>query len=159
MLQATFYILNKKAEHDRYLFACKLAEKALHQGLRTLISLPSREAAEHMDSLLWTFRPDSFVPHDILPIAADHSPPTTPVGILYPGVPADGSPDIWINLTAEAPASDIPACRQIEIALNDPQKLARLRERYKTLTRNNITVEVHDFTKKTTRQSTDKDAR
>lgn len=146
MTQATFYILNKKQEHERYIFACKLAEKATHQKLRLILNMPSIEAAEHMDSLLWTFRPDSFVPHELISNDSNSSQPP-PVSIYYPQVNPDAPADICINLADKPPPSSIRVNRKIEIALNSPESLSRLRRYYKQLANENVTIEVHDFTK------------
>lgn len=41
----------------------QLVEKTLERGWRAVIETASPERAEALDSLLWTFREDSFVPH------------------------------------------------------------------------------------------------
>ena len=41
----------------------QLVEKTLERGWRAVIETASPERAEVLDSLLWTFREDSFVPH------------------------------------------------------------------------------------------------
>lgn len=43
----------------------QLLEKTLERGWRAVIETASRERAEALDGLLWTFRDDSFVPHGI----------------------------------------------------------------------------------------------
>jgi DNA polymerase-3 subunit chi len=40
-----------------------LLEKTLERGWRAVIEVGSRERAEALDSHLWTFRDDSFLPH------------------------------------------------------------------------------------------------
>ena len=40
-----------------------LVEKSLERGWKVLVETGSEERAEAIDSLLWTFRDDSFVPH------------------------------------------------------------------------------------------------
>ncbi len=147
MTQATFYILNKKQEHERYLFACKLAEKAIHQNLRVILNMPSRVAADHIDSLLWTFRPDSFVPHELISDENSDISQPPPVSIFYPQVAPDAPADICINLTDTPPPTSISVDRKIEIALNSPESLNRLRQYYKQLASKKIAIEVHDFTK------------
>jgi DNA polymerase-3 subunit chi len=41
----------------------KLLEKSLAGGFRAVVKLPSEEKAENMSALLWTYDPDSFLPH------------------------------------------------------------------------------------------------
>jgi len=43
--------------------ACEIAERTYVQGGRLQIVAADPQQAVRLDSLLWTFRPDSFVPH------------------------------------------------------------------------------------------------
>lgn len=43
----------------------QLLEKTLGRGWRAVVESGSRERAEVLDSLLWTFRDDSFLPHGL----------------------------------------------------------------------------------------------
>ena len=63
MPQADFYILDKDDDHSRYLTVCRLVEKAFRQGHRIHIHLDTAEQARELDDWLWSFRPDSFIPH------------------------------------------------------------------------------------------------
>ena len=48
-----------------------LLEKTLERGWRAVIEVGSRERAEALDSHLWTFRDDSFLPHGLAGDEAD----------------------------------------------------------------------------------------
>lgn len=41
----------------------EILEKALAQGRRAVVRMPDEKAVERMNENLWTFRPDSFLPH------------------------------------------------------------------------------------------------
>ena len=45
--------------------ACEIAERIYAQGNRLQIIAADEEQAARMDDLLWTYSPDSFVPHGI----------------------------------------------------------------------------------------------
>ena len=45
--------------------ACEIAERIYAQGNRLQIIAGNEEQATRMDDLLWTYRPDNFVPHGI----------------------------------------------------------------------------------------------
>ena len=45
--------------------ACEIAERTYAKGDRLQIIAADQQQAVRLDSLLWTFRPDSFVPHGI----------------------------------------------------------------------------------------------
>lgn len=53
----------------------QLLEKTLERGWRAIVETGSRERAEALDSLLWTYRDDAFLPHGLAGEAADaHQP-------------------------------------------------------------------------------------
>jgi DNA polymerase-3 subunit chi len=45
--------------------ACEIAEENYAQGRKVQIIVVDQEQAERLDDLLWTFKPDSFVPHGL----------------------------------------------------------------------------------------------
>ena len=57
--------------------ACEIAEGFYARGTRLQIIAADQEQASRLDDLLWTFRPDSFVPHGIL--EGDRDDPSLPV--------------------------------------------------------------------------------
>ena len=63
MTQVNFYALSSPDQESRRQFACRLAEKAAQLGHRVFIQVDSAEQAAAMDTLLWQFKPSSFVPH------------------------------------------------------------------------------------------------
>ncbi|MDJ0805522.1 MAG: DNA polymerase III subunit chi [Gammaproteobacteria bacterium] len=99
MTQVDFYILDEQARGNRFMLACRLAEKIYHQGRRVFIHTQSQEETRHMDRLLWTFRQGSFIPHAPLEKA---DPTTTPVILGDTGDTGDES-DVLINLALQVP--------------------------------------------------------
>jgi DNA polymerase-3 subunit chi len=51
--------------------ACDITQKAWSEGLHVYVLSSSAEEASRMDNLLWTFRQDSFVPHELWHGAGD----------------------------------------------------------------------------------------
>ena len=49
----------------------QLLEKTLERGWRAVVETGSRERAEALDALLWTYRDDSFLPHGLAGGPAD----------------------------------------------------------------------------------------
>ncbi len=62
MSQADFYIMNEVEDEQRFFIACRLTEKAMAQGLKVYIHTASEQSAQDMDDLLWSFKPESFIP-------------------------------------------------------------------------------------------------
>jgi DNA polymerase-3 subunit chi len=60
MTETLFYHLERRALED---VLPKLVEKSLERGWRALIRCESAERAEAIDTLLWTYDEESFLPH------------------------------------------------------------------------------------------------
>ncbi|HVY52312.1 MAG TPA: DNA polymerase III subunit chi [Devosia sp.] len=52
-----------------------LLEKSLERGWRVVVETSSSERAAALDSLLWTYRDDSFLPHGVIGDPADADQP------------------------------------------------------------------------------------
>jgi len=126
MTQIDFYILRPGAMGNRYTLACRLVEKAYHQGRRVLIHVGSEEEALHMDRLLWTFRDGSFVPHGPRR-QADAG--LTPVLIESDGDPGNEH-DVLVNLGLEVPPFFGRFERLAEILDQEPRVLDAGRGRF-----------------------------
>lgn len=141
MVKADFYLLAHQQPHGRERFACKLTEKAYQLGHRIYIHSADRLQAEGMDSLLWTFRQGSFVPHALINTedASD-----APVLIGYngePGVPLD----LLINLCPEVPQFFLQFQRIAEIVEPSETERQAGRQRYRYYREHDCSLETHDI--------------
>ena len=68
--------------------ACEIAERTYAQGISLQIIAANREQAARLDELLWSFRPDSFVPHGLF--EGGKRVPSQPVVITDTHVKAPG---------------------------------------------------------------------
>lgn len=73
MTKVDFYVLDRVDEQARYTLACKLAEKAWRLDNTIHIHTMNSSDAKRLDTLLWTFRDGSFVPHALA--GADNDAP------------------------------------------------------------------------------------
>tara|TARA_R110002049_G_scaffold9501_7_gene48334 strand:- start:1277 stop:1702 length:426 start_codon:yes stop_codon:yes gene_type:complete len=127
MTRVSFYILKGSEDHDRQVFACRLIEKAYKQGNQIYIHTDNADKAEQINQVLWSFRTDSFVPHQFIDSAnADNCP----VLIGYNSKPPRLM-DLLINLGDEQPIFFSQFERVAEF-INDDKELKLLgRERYR----------------------------
>ncbi|MDG1462488.1 MAG: DNA polymerase III subunit chi, partial [Gammaproteobacteria bacterium] len=80
-----FYILETTTPSDRMHFVCRLIEKAYKAQHRIYLLTGSASQSVELDKLLWTFRNEGFVPHelasdrnkDAAPIIIGHEQPDT----------------------------------------------------------------------------------
>ncbi|TCK19009.1 DNA polymerase III chi subunit [Thiogranum longum] len=98
MTQVDFYVLGDSAARSRLQFACRLADKAYRLGHRVYIHTESPEQTQELDTLLWTFQQNSFVPHSTTQDAGD----TKPSVLLSHDTEPEAS-QVMINLAADVP--------------------------------------------------------
>ncbi|MGI9309247.1 MAG: DNA polymerase III subunit chi [Gammaproteobacteria bacterium] len=89
-----FYILEASETLARLRFACRLAEKAYGLSHSIHAHVESDADARRFDELLWTFKPGSFLPHEVLQAKTSPEAPIT-IGTESSGRP---SADLLINL-------------------------------------------------------------
>lgn len=114
-MEITFYVLADQAPEKRLNTACRIIEKAFQQKHAIYVHAASKAEAEQLDELLWSFRPDSFIPHHLV---GDGPTPPPPVRIGWQQIPAEAR-DLLVNLSAEAPADPQRFRRIVEIVGGD----------------------------------------
>lgn len=138
-MKIDFYVLEVTQAQKSLFFACQLLEKIHAENKRAYIHANSLEEAERLDGLLWTYREDSFIPHNIYQ-ASDDAPP--PIQIGYGEKPLHHQ-DILINLGKEIPEFYQQFNHVIEIVFTDPLVQQLARERYRLYRDNGYQITTH----------------
>ena len=99
--RVSFYILGGTEPNTRLGYACRLVEKAYKLQNRIHAHTGDANMAKVLDTLLWTFRQGSFVPHELL---IPDSQPTAPITIGTAEITTPPDADLLINLAGEVPA-------------------------------------------------------
>ncbi|HEY5739342.1 MAG TPA: DNA polymerase III subunit chi [Gammaproteobacteria bacterium] len=119
MTRIDFYELQPN-RHRLDQIVCQLCQKAYDHGQLTLVLTSDPEQSRHLDEKLWTYRDDSFLPHDI----------DEPDGLVTPVLINDrpeprGHRQLLINLAAEVPDFFAQFDRVIELVTDDNRQSAR----------------------------------
>ena len=124
--RAVFYLIPEETEQARWVCACRLTDKAYRQGLPVYIHIPTKEAAQQFDDLLWIFKDTSFVPHALYDGKTD-----LPVQIGY-AIPTN-LPDttVFINLAQDIPDVYKQFHHIIEIVPQETTLRKKAREHYR----------------------------
>lgn len=138
--KVNFYILSSQTEQGRQLFACKLAEKAFRLGYTTYILTNSMQQAQQMDKLLWTFRANSFVPHEIFQDSLPSIANTVIIGTQQAPAPWQHT---LINLSTEYPEDIMQSEQVFELLDNDENQKQAGRRRYRHYQTLGITPNTH----------------
>ncbi len=129
MPRVDFYLLRPSCQQSRELFVCRLVEKAWQQGHKIYLHAHTQTQAMALDKLLWSFRDNSFIPHDLYP----HPPESlAPVRIGWQPETFWTPAEILMNLSDTVPAFFSQVARVIEVLNEDAQVKALGRERYRT---------------------------
>jgi DNA polymerase-3 subunit chi len=126
-IRVDFYLLASDQPDARRLIACRLLEKAYSRGHRVYVHCANQEDAELLDDLLWSFRDDSFVPHNLL---GEGPEPPPPVQIGF-GKEPRGFNDILLNLAPEIPSFSTKFKRIMELVSNQETEKEQSRAHYK----------------------------
>lgn len=127
-MKVQFYVLNSGGESERISKACELTENAWLNGHRVWLTANDDALAQYVDKALWTFRQDSFVPHERL---GDELPPQAPVVITPPARLPELPAGVVINLAATPVAACAAAERVVEVLSAADESRAAGRERYR----------------------------
>jgi DNA polymerase III subunit chi len=138
-----FYILKSAVAKQRWMFACRLVEKAYHQDLRILIANDTLADAQVLDDLLWTFKERSFVPHKVCTDASSWDPATPVHLIVEPIMSAEA--DLLVNLSSQLMADWERYPRIAEVLDADEQRRLQGRERFKSYRERGIAPQTHQF--------------
>jgi DNA polymerase-3 subunit chi len=125
MTEVDFYVLQAHQSSDRTDFACRLVDKAFRRGQQIYLHTQDESAAKALSQQLWSFRPNSFLPHGLL--GEDDS---TRITIGWGEDPGEQH-DLMINLDLSVPAFVGRFQRVVEVVVQEPAIRDPLRESWK----------------------------
>lgn len=142
MAEVSFYILPSESQEERYLFACKLIEKAYRSGHFCYVLTDDEEQSQNIDDLLWTFRAGSFIPHQIYTGELPDFEKVILIGSL-------NAPENWqktvINLSSQCPRDFERAERILEILDDSETTKEAGRNRYRQYQQSGMSLVQHDM--------------
>ena len=145
MPRVDFYLIAEQTAQARHLLACRLIEKAYSFNHSVYVLTDSAADSQLIDALLWTYREESFIPHNIV-TPADKAAPPIQIGHGKQTAP-ENQRDILINLGETIPIFYTQFQRVIEIVLNDAQQQSKGREHFRLYREQSCQLELHDLRK------------
>lgn len=137
-MRTDFYLLPTENLAERDSFVCRLIEKAFLSGKTLYVATDSAEEATKLDQLLWEFRADSFIPHQL-----SDSPSESP--IIIGTLSTMQSADILLNLSQQNPPEQLPYQRLIEVIPKDPAWQDKARERFRQYRKLGYNLHTHQL--------------
>ena len=123
MTQVDFYQI--ESDEPTLLFACRLIEKVYRLGHKVLVHTADEAETQALDSLLWTFKPEAFIPHNRFDPSID-----APIQIGHQAEPVDPG-DVLINRSPGIPDYFSRFVRVAEIVPKAEEKRATARANFK----------------------------
>lgn len=130
MVQVDFHILEDvKLRLKSSQYAATLIEKLYNDKERICVLTDNDEEADRFDTLLWTYKDDSFIPHDIY---SDKENSSSPIQICTPNNQLrEVAEKTLVNLSTITPKNLTGYKKVIEIVFADPTVQQLARDRFK----------------------------
>lgn len=141
MTRIDFYIIPQDQLDHIYHFTCRLAEKAYQHQHKITIKVNSESEAQQLDDLLWSYKPESFLPH-----VKQSDSEEAPIRIVWDDLGSDY--EVLINLSDEVPLEFTRFQRVTQIASQHPEQRAISREHYKFYKERGYPLHNHDLRKR-----------
>ena len=140
-MQVDFYLLSNNQPQAGWLVACRLLEKAYLRNHRVFVFCENKDDAMRLDELLWTYKDESFIPHN-LQGEGPEPPPAVQIG--YEGEPR-GFNDILINMSSTIPPFHTRFRRIIEIVLDNDAAKEISRQHYREYRAKRFDLHTHSI--------------
>lgn len=138
-MKVDFYILEETGKQRAWLFACSLLEKAYLAKQSVYINAATSDDANQLDAFLWTYKEESFLPHQLVETGA-HNPPLILIGHSEIKAP---SQNILMNFQETVPAFYQQFEHIIEIVAADERIQQAARNRFKYYREQGCQIETH----------------
>lgn len=140
-IRVDFYLLANELNDARWLLACRLLEKAYAKGHRVFVLCNNKQDAELLDELLWTFKEESFIPHNL---QGEGPEPPPPIQIGYELEPR-GFNDILLNLSNNIPSFYAKFKRIMQIVINSDADKEQSRAHYRNYKAKGCELHTHQM--------------
>ncbi len=143
MNRADLYLLSTPSMTEQVNFCCRLTEKAFYDFKRIHIQTTQSVQNEALDTALWTFKPESFLPHDI----GQTVEPSPPIIIDNNNLQEMffSSSNLLILLATQLPENAKRFDRMCILVPNIEEEIQHARVLYKELKQQKIEVHIHDM--------------
>lgn len=142
MTRVDFYILQKsESEEQRFDFSCRLLEKIVRQGNTVLVCTDSAQDSLLLDDLLWSFKPESYLPHAITG-TEEAEQQGLPIVITHEKSAQLGR-DVLLNLSTTIPEQFAQFARFAQVVNQAPEKLEASRRHFAFFKEKGYPIEVN----------------
>ncbi len=142
MEQVDFYLLGPVDDAGKLKVACRIANKAHERGMKIYMQTGDQQQSRFLDSLLWTFSQESFVPHALREPGMDWRKFPIQIG---PGNSGVEDLDLLISLQAEVPIDAAKYKRIADFIVDNAEQKQLGRVRFRYYRENGIEPKIHQL--------------
>jgi len=152
-MQIDFYILKQNQTMAHWYLACRLLEKMYNENHSCYVYMNSRDDLEQLNTLLWTFKDKSFIPHVTIDnMVIDNKTEQTvqnenlqiPI-ILGMALPPKQHNDCLLNFALEVPSFYNEFQRVFEIVPALPEFKGPCRDKFRFYRDQGIELKIHEL--------------
>ena len=129
MTSVAFYHLKSPRQYGKMRLVCQLAATAYRKGHKVYVRAQDEDQCAMLNQMMWTFAPNSYVPHISLAESRDPDLEKYPVVIGFDDPPEKFN-DVLISLQHEAPAYIERFQRVVEPVDADSEDAERAKSRF-----------------------------
>ena len=141
MTEIAFYLHDQYDTSAQLDLACRLLQKISQRKLTAYVYTSDEETAALLDTELWVFLPQSFIPHSLYP-QAEEGQPTAAIRIGHAPPPADAT-NLLLNMTTAIPPNYERFNKICELIPANESLVKLGRERYTTYQEQGHTLQHH----------------
>lgn len=153
--ESTSEVVNSTASHaagsaanSHWMVACRVIEKAYRKNMHVYVHMANEPDANAFDDLLWSYRPNAFVPHQIENTAAPEC--KVIIGCFNENPTREQTQDkqpceLLVNLSGQQPEFFSRYLRLAEVVSTDAEAKSASRERYKYYQDRGYPLAVHQL--------------
>ena len=130
-MQIHFYLHPARKMRELHYAACLLAEKAYRRNLSVYFLCESSQHAKQLDTLLWNYAEDSFLPHQLYSPDSDSHANSIPLQIGHKTISTCPQAQLLINMSHCVPTFYGQFNCIIELISNEPKQRQAGREKYR----------------------------
>jgi DNA polymerase-3 subunit chi len=138
-MKVDFYVIETANRTQALRELCLLLEAPYAEKQPIHIHVASDHEAEQLDKLMWTYRDDSFLAHQIITAENDAAAPIQ----ISTQTPPFGTQQVLVNLSNEIPAFYTQFTRVIELVYTNPTVQQAARDRFKSYREQGCELNTH----------------
>lgn len=141
MVQVTFFVLQSTDDTPLLPLVCQQAAQHYRQQKNVFIYADNQESCHQLDEILWSFEPDSFVPHNLV---GEGPKQGSPVEISWQ--PPKNRRQVLINYASTMPQFCHQFAHVIDFVPVDETRKQLARDRYRQYKSSGFTITTQNIT-------------